>query len=35
MEVGSQEKAGGGGIRSKGEAFITFDERMGSVWIHA
>lgn len=26
---------GEGGIRSKGEAFITFDERTGSVWIHA
>lgn len=26
---------GGGGLRSSGEAFITADERTGSVWIHA
>lgn len=27
---GGQERRGTGGIRSEGEAFITFDERMGS-----
>lgn len=32
---GKLREGGGAGVRSSGEAFITFDERMGSVRIHA